>query len=146
MIGKDKVLHGQLLQQQICQQRNTAALYTFDEMEVSSVELSEDESLSMAQRSNSASSSCTGFEDKDSLSAAFACEIIFTAPRDIMDNHEIGAALDRLKISDNSATMLISSLIKACNGDVNDFCLSRSTTRRSRIASRFKISQKYWKK
>ena len=33
MIGKDKVLHGQLLQQQIRQQRNTAALYTFDEME-----------------------------------------------------------------------------------------------------------------
>ena len=70
MIGKDKVLHGQLLQQQIHQQRNTAALYTFDEMEVSSVELSEDESLSMAQRSNSASSSCTEFEDKDSQSAA----------------------------------------------------------------------------
>ena len=98
MIGKDKVLHGQLLQQQICQQRNTAALYTFDEMEVSSVELSEDESLFMVQRSNSASSSCTEFEDKDSQSAAPAREIILTAPRNIMDNHEIAAALNQLKI------------------------------------------------
>ena len=96
-------LHGQMLQQQIRQQRNTAALYTFDEMEVSFVELCEDESLSMAQHSNSASSSCTEFEDKDSQSAARAREIILTAPRNIMDNHEIAAALDRLKISDNSA-------------------------------------------
>ena len=148
MIGKDKVLHGQLLQQQIHQQRNTAALYTFDEMEVSSVELSEDEFLSMAQPSNSASSSCTEFEDKDSQSAAPARKIILTVkyPCNIMDNHEIAAALDRLKISDNSATMLISSFIKACNGVVNDFCLSRSTTRRSRIASRFKISQEVLEK
>ena len=146
MIGEDKVLHGQLLQQQIRQQRNTAALYTFDEMKVSSVELSEDESLSMALRSNSASSSSTEFEDKDSQSAAPAREIIFTASRNIMDNNEIAAALDRLKISDNSATMIISSFIRACNGDVNDFCLSRSTTRRSRIASRFKISLEVLKK
>jgi len=80
-------------------------------MEESSVELSENESLSMAQRSNSASSSCTEFEDKDSQSAAPAREIILTAPRNIMDNHEIAAALDRLKISENSATMLISSFI-----------------------------------
>ena len=101
MIGKDKVLHGQLLQQQIRQQRNTAVLYTFDEIEVSSVELSEDNSLSMAQRSNSAFSSCTEFEDKDSQSAAPAREIMLTAPRNIMDNHESEAAFDRLKISDN---------------------------------------------
>ena len=100
----------------------------------------------MAQLSNSASSSCTEFEDKDSQSAAPAREIILTAPRNIMDNHEIAATLDRLKISDNLATMLISSFIKACNGDINDFCLSRSTTRRSRIASRFKISQKVLEK
>ena len=38
MIGKEKVLHGQLLQQQIRQQSNTAALCIFDEMEVSYVE------------------------------------------------------------------------------------------------------------
>ena len=123
MIGKDKVLHGQLLQQQIRQQRNTAALYTFDEMKGSSVELSEDESLSMAQHSNSASSSCTEFEDKDSQSAAPASEIILTGPRNITNNHEIAAAIDRLKISDNLATILTSSFNKACNGDVHDFCL-----------------------
>ena len=88
------MLHGELLQQQICQQRNTAALYTFDEMEVSSVELSEDESLSMAQRSNSASLSCTEFEDKDIQSATPAHKINLTALCNIMDNHEFAAALD----------------------------------------------------
>ena len=63
-----------------------------------------------------------------------------------MDNHEIAVSLDRLKISDNSATMLISSFIKGCNGDVNDFFQSRSTTRRSRIASKFNISHEVLEK
>ena len=36
--------------------------------------------------------------------------------------------------------MLVASFIKACQGDVNDFCLSRSTTYRARIANRLQIS------
>ena len=36
--------------------------------------------------------------------------------------------------------MLVASFIKACQGDVNDFCLSCSTTYRAHIANRLQIS------
>ena len=36
--------------------------------------------------------------------------------------------------------MLVALFIKACQGDVNDFCLSRSTTYRTCIANRLQIS------
>ena len=36
--------------------------------------------------------------------------------------------------------MLVASLMKACPGDVNNFCLSRSTSYRARIANRRQIS------
>ena len=58
---------------------------------------------------------------------------------------EITQVLDRFKISDNAATMLVASFIKACQGDVNDFCLSRSTTYRARIANRLQISDEIFK-
>ena len=48
---------------------------------------------------------------------------------------------DRLKLSDNAATMILSTFIKACGGDINIFCLSRSSTYRSRIASRLQVLQ-----
>ena len=37
--------------------------------------------------------------------------------------------------------MLVASFIKACQGDVNDFCLSCSTTYRACIANRLQISE-----
>ena len=37
--------------------------------------------------------------------------------------------------------MLASAFIKACQRKVEDFCISRSTTRRTRIAKRFRISE-----
>ena len=36
--------------------------------------------------------------------------------------------------------MLVASFIKACQGDINDFCLSRSTTYRACITNRLQIS------
>ena len=53
---------------------------------------------------------------------------------------EITQVLVRFKISDNTATMLIALFIKACQGDVDDFCLSHSTTQVARIANRLQIS------
>ena len=53
---------------------------------------------------------------------------------------EITQVLDRFKISANAATMLVASFIKACQGDVNDFSLSRSSIYRIRIANRLQIS------
>lgn len=67
-------------------------------------------------------------------------EILLRAPKDLVQHPEIASVADRLQLSDNSVTMFLSAVIKACNGTVSDFSLSRSTTRRKRIASRHKIS------
>ena len=66
--------------------------------------------------------------------------IQLSAPKNIMDNAEICGALDRLRLSDNCGTVMASAFIKGCGGNVEDFVLSRSTTRRTRIAQRRDIS------
>ena len=63
-----------------------------------------------------------------------------SVPRNLINSSEITEVLDRCKISDNAATMLIASFVKACQEDVNDFCLSRSSSYRARIANRLQIS------
>ena len=67
--------------------------------------------------------------------------VILHAPKNLINNSEVAMVRDRLKLSDNAATMILSTFIKACGGDINDFCLSRSSTCRSRIASRLQVSQ-----
>ena len=66
--------------------------------------------------------------------------VTLSVPRNLINSSEITEVLDRFKISDNAATMIIASFVKACQGDVNDFCLSRSSTYRARIANRLQIS------
>ena len=67
--------------------------------------------------------------------------VILHAPKNLINNSEFAMVCDRLKLSDNAATMILSTFIKACGGDINDFCLSRSSTYRSHIASRLQVSQ-----
>ena len=66
--------------------------------------------------------------------------VTLSVPRNLINSSEITEVLDRFKIADNAATMLIASFVKACQGDINDFCLSRSSTYRVRIANRLQIS------
>ena len=66
--------------------------------------------------------------------------VTLNVPKNLINCTKITQVLDRFKISDNAATMLEASFIKACQGDVNDFCLSRSTTYRARIDNRLQIS------
>ena len=61
-------------------------------------------------------------------------------PKKIMECIEITTAADRLKLSDKQTTMLVSAIIKAGNGNLDDFDISRSTTRRCRMANRQKLS------
>ena len=140
MSGRDKVLHGQIKRKLVrsvtCQSRT-----------------SQDDSDQTDQDHfvfcSSDSMSSTSFEHSD-----FDCSVIseknskqdetlvtLLAPRNILQSKDISTAADRLKISDNSLTMLIASFIKACKGDTNDFNLSRSTVRRARSGSRLEISQ-----
>ena len=48
--------------------------------------------------------------------------VTLSVPRNLINSSEIIEVLDRFKISDNAATVLIASFVKACQGDVNDFC------------------------
>jgi hypothetical protein len=62
-------------------------------------------------------------------------------PKNIMLCDEITSAADRLKLSDNQTTMIVSAVIKAAGGNLEDFDISRSTTRRSRMCNRQKIAE-----
>ena len=71
--------------------------------------------------------------------------VTLNVPKNLSNCTEITQVLDRFKISDNAATMLVASFITVSQGDVNDFCLSRSTTYRARIANRLRISDEIFK-
>ena len=46
---------------------------------------------------------------------------------------------DTLKITDNAATMIMLSFIKACKEDLDEFCLSHSIAYRNPIANQLKV-------
>ena len=62
-------------------------------------------------------------------------------PKRIMQCEEIASAADRLNFSDNKTTMIVSALIKAAGGNLDDFDISRSTCRRSRMLNRQRIAE-----
>lgn len=62
-------------------------------------------------------------------------------PKKLMHCEDITAAADRLKLSDAQLTMILSAVVKAGQGNLDNFDISRSTTRRSRMANRLKISE-----
>ena len=103
---------------------------------------------SFSQSSSAASNPCSSSEKEqvepaDPSSPSFF--VTLNVPKNLINCTEITQVLDRFKTSDNAATMLVASFIKACQGDVNDFCLSRSTTYRARIANRLRISDEIFK-
>ena len=66
--------------------------------------------------------------------------VTLSFPRKIMQCEQITEAADRLKLSDNEVTMIVSSVLKAAGGDLDQFDISRSTTRRNRMANRLKLA------
>ena len=67
--------------------------------------------------------------------------VILHIPKRIMQCEEITSAADRLRLSDNQTTMIVSAVIKAAGGNLDDFDISRSTSRRSRMLNRQKIAE-----
>ena len=85
--------------------------------------------------------SSAGYESNENASPSSQSNFVtLNVPKNLINNPEITEVLDWLKISDNAATMLVASFIKACQGNIDDFCLSRSSTHRARIANRLQIS------
>ena len=102
MKGMDKVLHGQLLRHQERLQYQFATVKCA-ETEANRENLSEESSTSQYSSSVASSSSehdCFGQQ------MSHVNEVILKAPRNIMNTSDVSTVLDRIKINDNSATML----------------------------------------
>ena len=57
--------------------------------------------------------------------------VIFNAPQSLIIDSKITSIFDRIKITDNVATMIMQLFIKVYGGDLVKLCLSRSTTQKS---------------
>ena len=93
---------------------------------------------SFSQSSSAASNPCSSSEKEQVDQTGPSSQSSFVSlnvPKNLINCTEITQVLDKFKISDNAATMLVASFIKACQGDINDFCLSHSTAYRARIAN-----------
>ncbi|KAG0730213.1 hypothetical protein GWK47_028706 [Chionoecetes opilio] len=60
-----------------------------------------------------------------------------------MECVDICSTADRLGLSDNQVTALVSATLKAGGDDLDKFVISTSTTRRNRMLTRYHISQEY---
>lgn len=66
-----------------------------------------------------------------------------------MKNAGVSQALDRLRLNDDQTTMLMGEFIKACDGDITMFSISRSSTKRAwkaqtrRIETPHEISEQF---
>ena len=79
------------------------------------------------------SESAGEFECETDVPTSKSDYVILHAPKNLINNSEVAMVClcGRSKLSDNAATMILSTFIKACGGDINDFCLSRSSTYRT---------------
>lgn len=69
--------------------------------------------------------------------------VTLTFPRKIMECLEICNAADRLALSDNQVTTMVSATLKAGGADLDNFVISTSTTRRKRMLTRYHLSEEY---
>ncbi|KAG0713169.1 hypothetical protein GWK47_016806 [Chionoecetes opilio] len=60
-----------------------------------------------------------------------------TFPRRVMEWVDICSTADRLGLSDNQVTALVSATLKAGGADLDKFVISTSTTRRNRMLTRY---------
>ena len=83
------------------------------------------------------SSLCESEEKIPETSASFKNAFItLYVPRRITSLPQVVAAADRHKLSSNALNDVLTGLIKGSGGDVNDFIISASTTRRARQTAR----------
>ncbi|KAG0723598.1 hypothetical protein GWK47_042397 [Chionoecetes opilio] len=68
---------------------------------------------------------------------------IKTMTKRVMECLDICSTADRLGLSDNQVTALVSATLKAGGADLDKFVISTSTTRRNRMLTRYHISQEY---
>lgn len=103
------------------------------------------ESVSVVLTSDSESESDTILPNKNEKSNISAKPIdkltIVTRARKPILNRNITAVLDRTKVSDRSAAMILAPVIRNIGVNPSDYCLNRSSIRRDRIKHRQMIAE-----
>ena len=131
MVGNDKVLNTKVIRKQ--KQKPTQIVEADQEENVFSGPEDSESISSQMEAAYSSHYDVAGTSTRDEF-------VTLRTPRKFLANPEIEAVLDRLKLSKNAATMLLTSFIHVCNGDIDDFSISLSTIQRARIAKRLEIS------
>ena len=124
MAGKDKVL--QLGIQNM--NERVDRVYTrsrSEQLRSASVEQLPSTSAAALHHKNVAPSQLVNLSAKQCEPTSKSDYVTLHAPKNLINNSEVAMVCDRLKLSDNAATMILSTSIKACGGVINDFCLSR---------------------
>ena len=67
------------------------------------------------------SKSAGEFECETDVPTSKSDYVVLHALKNLINNSEDAMVCDRSKLSDNAATMILSTFIKACGGDINDF-------------------------
>jgi len=137
MSGRDKIF-AKKLQRNICRTTTMIASNPCSDNSGSNTEDVLSES-SFSEFDDTDSNSEERFLATTSKASPTVNYVMLRAPRNLMENAEVTKTVDRLKISDNAATMLLAAFIKACEGDISQFVLSRSSTRRARTSTRLQI-------
>ena len=70
-------------------------------------------------------------------------KIILHLSWSVMTSEEICSAADRLSLSDNQTTAMVSAVLKSEGTDLDDFVMSASTTRRNKINTCDNLCQSY---
>lgn len=69
--------------------------------------------------------------------------VTFTFSRRVMECVDICSTADRLELSNNQVTAVVSVTLKAIGADLDKIVISASTTRQNRMPIRYHISQEY---
>lgn len=146
MSGHDKVFEKKYTEKNFREEREKRLLSSVTAAAAEVGEISTDD---VSENSHgSAISECSEYTEPTPGSPRPGCSskpstITLHFPRSVMTSEEICSTADRLSLSDNQTTAMVSAVLKAGGADLDDFAISASTTRRKRINTRYNLSQSY---
>ena len=126
MAGKDKVLQLGIQNTNERVEREYTPSRS-EQLRSASVELLPTTSIDISCSSSSekcCSESAGEFECETDVLTSKSDYVILHAPKNLINNSEVAMVCDRLKLSDNAATMILSPFIKACGGVINGLFVS----------------------
>ena len=141
MSGHDKVFEKKSREKSFREEREERMLSSVTAAAAEVGEISTDEDSQNSQGSGTSEGS--EYTEPTPGCSSKPSTITLHFPRSVMTSEEICSAADRLSLSDNQTTAMVSAVLKAGGADLDDFVISASTTRRNRINTRHNLSQSY---